>query len=169
MPMGLKKRYKCSNRLQSSDFMKKFTFTLQALLHLKESLEKQERNSLAAATRKLTALLQEKEDMLERRETASQDYSARMAGGMLASETQRYTSYFRMMKEMLELQDRKIHEAQAEIEACRQRLVEAMREIRMYENLREKQYQQYLQEMNNEEEKAIGDFVSYQNTQKPAG
>lgn len=149
--------------------MKKFTFTLQALLHLKEALEKQERNSLAAATRRLNALVQERDDMLARRETASRDYSARLSGGMMASETQRYTSYFRMMKEALELQDRKIRDAQAEIEACRQRLVEAMREIRMYENLREKQYQQYLQEMQIEEEKAIGDFVSFQNSQKPAG
>lgn len=149
--------------------MKKFTFSLQALLHLKESLEKQERNSLAAATRKLNTLAREKDDMLARRETASQEYASKLAGGMMASETQRYTSYFLMMKEALELQDRMIADAQAEIETCRQRLVEAMREIRMYENLRDKQYQQYLQEIQIEEEKAIGDFVSYQNSQKPAG
>lgn len=149
--------------------MKKFVFTLQALLHLKESLEKQERNNLGGITRRLNALLSEKEDMLRRRESASQDYAARLAEGIMAPETQRFTSYFLMMKELLEEQNRKIAAAQAEIEACRQRLVEVMREIHMFENLKDKQYQQYLQEVQIEEEKAIGDFVSYQNKQKPAG
>lgn len=149
--------------------MKKFTFTLQALLHLKESLEKQERNGLAAATRRLGALLREKEDMLGRREKAGADYAARLAQGMPAPETQRFTDYFRMMKDLLAEQETKIRAAQEDIEACRRRLVEIMREIHMYENLREKQYQQYLKELQTEEEKAIGDFVTYQTTNKPAG
>jgi flagellar protein FliJ len=149
--------------------MKKFVFTLQALLHLKESLEKQERNNLAGIARRLNALNAEKDDMLCRRESASQDYAAKLAGGMMASETQRFTSYFRMMKELLEEQDKKIDAVQAEIEACRQRLVEAMREIHMFENLKDKQYQQYLQDAQIEEEKTIGDYVSFQTTHKPAG
>lgn len=149
--------------------MKKFSFTLQALLHLKESLEKQERNNLAVLTRRLNELLSDRDDMVRRRENASELYSAKLASGMMASETQQYTHYFRMMKETLEEQAKKIKLVQDDIEACRQKLVEVMREIHMYENLKDKQYQEYLQEVQIEEEKTIGDFVSYQSTQKPAG
>ena len=147
--------------------MKKFVFTLQALLNLKQSQEKQERNSLAALTVRLNQLLAEREDMLGRRQRASEAYGERLASGMRAAETQQYTSYFRMMKDLLAEQDRRIEAARAETEECRRRLVEVLREIHMLENLREKQYQQYQQEMQIEQEKTIGDFVSYQSSQTP--
>jgi flagellar export protein FliJ len=148
--------------------MKKFTFTLQALLHLKESLEKQERNNLAVIARRHSQLVAERDDMLARRESASELYGAKLAGGMIAMETQNFTSYFRMMKDLLAEQERKIAQAQKELDVCRQKLVEVLREIHMLENLKEKQYQLYLQEAQIEQEKIIGDFVSYQSTQKPA-
>lgn len=148
--------------------MKKFVFSLQALLHLKLSIEKQEKSNLAAATRKMNALVSEREGMVARRDEASALYGAKLAEGMLASETHRFTSYFRMMKDALEEQDGKIRQAQGELDACRQRLVEIMREIHMLNTLRDKQYQQYLQEVQSENDRAIGDFVSYQTTNRPA-
>ena len=146
--------------------MKKFKFTLHALLHLKESLEKQERNNLGAATRRLNELMGERDDMLARRESAQQEYGEKLVSGMRALETQQFTAYFRMMKDMLEEQERRIAEAQAEVEACRKRLVEVLREIRMLENLKDKQYQEYLQEAQVEQDKLIGDFVSFQSKTK---
>jgi flagellar FliJ protein len=147
--------------------LRKFTFTLHALLHLKESVEKQERNDLAVATRRFHMLENEREELVQRREGAAATYAAMLTRGMAVSETQRFTDYFRMMKDLLEEQDRKITEVQEEIEACRKKLVEVMREIRMFENLRDRQYSQYLQEVQAEEEKTIGDFVSFQTNLNP--
>jgi flagellar protein FliJ len=149
--------------------MKKFIFSLQALLNLKESLEKQEKNSLMVLTRKLNALQAERDSLLDRRESANTLYSAKLAGGMLAAETHQFTGYFRMVKELLAEQNIKIAQAQAEVEACQKKLVEVMREIHMLESLKDKQYQQYLQEAQIEQDKVIGDFVSYQSTHKPDG
>ncbi len=147
--------------------MKKFVFTLQTLLNLKQSQEKQERNNLAALTVRLNQLTNERDEMVGRRERASEEYGQRLASGMRAAETQQYTAYFRMMKDLLAEQDRKIEAARQETEECRRRLVEVLREIHMLENLREKQYQQYQQELQIEQEKTIGDFVSYQTAQPP--
>lgn len=147
--------------------MKKFVFTLQSLLNLKQSQEKQERNNLASLTIRLNQLLAERDDMFERREKASASYSEQLASGMRAAETQQFTSYFRMMKDLLAEQDRKIEAAQRETEECRRRLVEVLREIHMLDNLREKQYQQYQLELQIEQDKTIGDYVSYQSTQTP--
>jgi flagellar protein FliJ len=147
--------------------MKKFTFTLHALLHLKESVEKQERNNLAVLTRKLRDLEAEREAMIARRDGAADNYGAKLAGGMAVSETQGFTDYFRMMKELLREQEARIVRASGEIEECRKRLVEILKEIRMLEKLREKQYAQYLAEVQAEEERTIGDFVSYQANLNP--
>jgi len=147
--------------------MRKFTFTLHALLHLKESLEKQERNNLAVITRKLHMLEAGRDELFRRRGGASASYGNELAEGMQVAGTQRYTDYFRMMKDLIAEQDRKIRDAQEEIEACRKRLVEVLREIRMLENLRDKQYAQYLQEVQAEEDKMIGDFVSFQTNLNP--
>jgi flagellar export protein FliJ len=149
--------------------MKKFAFSLQVLLHLKESLEKQERNNLGLITRRLNELLSGREEMVRRRETANQTWSEKLSEGMEASETQQFTLFFRMIKELVEEQDKKIKKTQDELETCRLKLVEVMREIHMLENLKQKQYTQYLQEVQIEEEKTIGDFVSYQSAKKPAG
>jgi flagellar FliJ protein len=142
--------------------MRKFTFTLHALLHLKESMEKQERNNLAVITRGLHQLQAGREEMERSRGEASESYAAKLAGGMAVADTRRFTDYFRLMKDLLAEQDKKIALAQEEIEACRKRLVEALREIRVLESLRDRQYAQYLQEAQTEEEKAIDDFVTYQ-------
>jgi flagellar export protein FliJ len=147
--------------------MRKFTFTLHALLHLKESIEKQERNSLAVITRRMHQLQAEREEMERSRSEASESYSAKLAGGMAVADTQRFTDYFRLMKDLLAEQDKKIALEQEEIEACRKRLVEVLREIHMLENLRDKQYSLYLQEVQAEEEKTINDFVSYQTNLYP--
>jgi flagellar export protein FliJ len=147
--------------------LRKFTFTLHALLHLKESVEKQERNNLSVISRKLHALEAEREEMLTRRDSASASYGEHLAEGMPVSDTRKFTDYFRMMKELISEQDRKIQDAQVEIEACRKRLMEVLREIRMLENLRDKQYAQYLQEVQAEDEKMIGDFVSFQTNMNP--
>jgi flagellar FliJ protein len=147
--------------------MRKFTFTLHALLHLRQSVEKQERNNLAVITRKMHQLEDERDAMLLRRDEASEVYKAKLQEGIPVSDTKQFTDYFRMMKDLLEEQARKILEAQQELEDCRRRLVEVMREIRTLEKLREKQYTEYMQEVQSEEERMIGDFVSYQTGQNP--
>lgn len=147
--------------------MRKFAFTLQSMLNLKESQEKQMRNTLGALARRLNELTAERDELLGRRGRASGEYGERLASGMMAAETQWYTDYFRMMKETLDGQECRIAAAAGELEECRAKLVEAMREIRTLENLRGKQYEQYQQEIQQEQEKTIGDFVSFQSTHKP--
>jgi flagellar export protein FliJ len=142
--------------------LRKFVFTLHALLHLKESVEKQERHNLGMLSRRLHDLEAEREDLLRRRGAASEACAAKLRDGMSAAGTQKYTDYFRMLKDLLAEKEREIEDVQREIEECRRRLVEVLREIRMLENLREKQYAEYMQEVRVEEERTINDFVSYQ-------
>lgn len=149
--------------------MKKFVFTLHALLHVKELLEKQERNTMLLLTRKLNQLTDEREELQRRRAEAAEGCSAKMREGIHANEAVQYADYLRLMTDLLKEQDTKIASVLAELDSCRTRLVELLKEINMLQKVKEKQYQQYLVDAQTEDEKMIGDFVSYQTTQKPTG
>lgn len=141
--------------------MKKFTFTLQTLYGLKQSLERQERNELGRLTARLNELEAGETALLARRAQAGQEFAARIAQGMTAADTTVHTSYQRALREQIAEQRAKIRQAREDVDGCRARLLEAMREVHMLEKLRERQYEQYLKDLQAEESAAINDFVSF--------
>lgn len=149
--------------------MRKFVFTLHALLHVRELLEKQERHHMLELTREIRELENERERMSGRRDGAACSLSGRMGAGVTVIEAQQVAGYLKRMTAELRAQDERIRSATAELEQCRARLVEVLKDINMLEKARDKQYQQYLADVQTEDEKLIGDFVSFQTTaQRPA-
>lgn len=149
--------------------MKKFVFTLHALLHVRRLLEKQERHHMLQLTREIHELEDERSRMSDSRDGAARALSGRMGKGVTVTEAQQVAGYLVRMTEELKVQDERIRSANVELEQCRARLVEVLKDINMLEKVREKQYQQYLADVQKEEDKLIGDFVSFQTTnQRPA-
>ncbi len=146
--------------------MRKFVFTLHALLHVKELLEKQERHRMLELTRELNDLQDEKARMEHSRDSAARALSQKMGGGVTVTEAQQFAGYLRRMTDELRSQDRRIAQAQQKLEECRARLVEVLKDINMLQKVKEKQYQQYLADAQLEDDKLIGDFVSFQTTQR---
>ena len=141
--------------------MKRFAFTLQPLYHLKQSLEKQERNTLGQLTARLHQLEAAEEALVAERARAGQEFSQRLTAGMTAADTGLHVVYDRAMGERITEQRAMVRQARADVEACRARLVEAMREVRMLERLRDRQYEEYLKLMQAEESAVINDFVTF--------
>ncbi len=146
--------------------MRKFVFTLHALLHVKELLEKQERHRMLELTRALSDLQDERARMEHCRDSAARALSQKMGGGVTVTEAQQFAGYLRRMTDELRSQDGRIAQAQQQLEECRARLVEVLKDINMLQKVKEKQYQQYLAEAQLEDDKLIGDFVSFQTTQR---
>ena len=55
----------------------------------------------------------------------------------------------------------RIKKAEKIVSECQSRLIVTMKEIKTYDKLRAEQYQEYLKEVQSEEEKVIGDLVSF--------
>lgn len=142
--------------------MKKFVFSLQALYEYKQTVEKLQKGELSraqAVLRELYAKDQELDDAFMRtRESLEEALQLRWGVGEALSEHDRFFMRLREEKEVLR---EKIKRAEDVRDKCQQRLITTMKELKAYAKLREEQYGEYLKEVQIEEEKNMGDLVSF--------
>jgi len=139
--------------------MKKFNFKLQRLLDLREMKEEQVKNELA----KLVAIQNvERARQQEYRQKIQKNYqllSNRMRQGNFsykeAMMCERYVDVAH--KAILNSQD-KIDQMEPEIQQVRERLIEASREKKVVEKLKERKWEDFLYEYNKEMAKEIDDM-----------
>ena len=142
--------------------MKKFVFSLAAVYEYKQTVEKLQKADLSNAQAVLRAL-QEEEQRLElaydnNKKTLEE---ALAAGTGVADALMRHDAYFRYLRDAREMLAAKIIKAEEHKEQCQALLITTMRELKTYENLRAEQYADYLKEVQAEEEKNMGDLVSF--------
>ncbi len=142
--------------------MKKFVFTLQAVYDIALSNEKQQKNLLKRVEERLRSLRLALDRMLERKEEARIQCAKDVDEGTDAIRMTQYARYFESLDDMISAQKKAIAAAEGEREKVVAALVEIRKEIKSLENLREKQMEEYRDEVKREEEQAIGDVVSYQ-------
>ena len=141
--------------------MRKFVFTLKSLLKVKISLENQKSIELSDQNRLIRRLEAELEALQARLRASTEEFNAKMErGGMSAGDAAAYSSGFRALHDRIIDQMDKIRRAIIVKERIMAELVELMGERKMLENLREKQYQEYLEEARREDAKIIDDFMS---------
>jgi flagellar FliJ protein len=143
--------------------MKRFVFTLQALLNTKISLEKQAKADLADSQARLRLLFREKEDILLRVQLRRNEWNDDMrAGGMHSADMATYFVGFRALQELAEAVRKKIAAAERERDRLQKKVVELMGERKVLEKLREKQREEYNELVRQEENKMMDDFLSNQ-------
>ncbi|MDR0381221.1 MAG: flagellar export protein FliJ [Oscillospiraceae bacterium] len=142
--------------------MKKFVFTMQPLLGVKIALEKQIRAELAEARRREERFrreLLEKQEALARRRAEAESKARR---GVSVRELRLQSNGFNTLFEALARQARKVETAEEETGRVQRRLIDTMRERKILEKLREKQWNLYREELRREEALLIDDFLSNQ-------
>ncbi len=131
--------------------MARFQFRMQSVLDLKTRLEEQQRNAFAAAkksldeeTDKLEALFARKADYeREGREMREESLHIR---DILDNE-----NAISRMNEFIDAQKQAVKRAEDRVEAEREKMVEMMKERKTYERLREKAFEQFLEDEKHEE------------------
>ncbi len=145
--------------------MRRFVFSLQKVLEYRQRLEEQAIRAFAEAQAQLTheqavlhKLLIEREECL-RRSHRRQHLSVEL----LAVEQ----TYLSALEERIEQQRQRVAEAEKVLEEKRQALIEAQRERKTLERLREKQYEEWRQEWLRTEQKALDDLAAVRATITP--
>ena len=141
--------------------MPKFFFRLQGHLDLKSKLEDQRKLEYGQAAAdlereraKLNALETQRTEALSAfREDINKNVKPQLAGV--------YNNYLNRLKESISLQADAVKQAEAEAERRRLALVEAMKERKMLETLKEKHYADYIKEQNLMEQKAADEVISF--------
>ena len=142
--------------------MKKFVFSLQALLNYKETVERTQKAELKRAQQILRELQEEEMRLL----TAYSDNEISLERALrertdIVTALAEHDAYFRYLRNALIEVREKIIRAERVVSECQTRLITTMRELKTYNKLRNEQYLEYLKEVQMEEEKEIGDLVSY--------
>jgi len=142
--------------------MKKFKFTLQALYDYKLTVEKTQKADLKKAQQALRDLIDEELRLL--RAYADNELSlerALISNEDVVSALSEHDAYFRYLRDALKEIRKKIARAEEVVALCQERLIKTMKEIKTYTKLKNEQFQRYLKEVQSEEDKEIGDLVSF--------
>lgn len=142
--------------------MKKFKFTLQSLYNYKITVEKLQKAELRKAQQALRELLDEEQRLLRAYVENERSLAKALRENTdVANALVEHDAYFRFLRDaLIELRER-IREAEELVRQCQDRLIITMKELKTYVKLRNEQYQEYLKEVQIEEDKNMGDLVSF--------
>lgn len=141
--------------------MKKFVFSLNSLFDLKKTQKDKIQGEYAAANAVYQAALKKKETLERTQHEKSEEYETKARQGMTVFDMQGYVVYLRELQEQIKLAVRETEKALREAEIKRNELINVHKEIRVLEKLYEKQYSEYLKDIEKSETKAIEDILSY--------
>ncbi len=147
--------------------MGRFRYRMQNILNIKEKLEAQARNEFAAANLELM----EQQDILAQmlkhnRELEEESKRLRLRDSLSIKEIKDNTLSIELQKEKMKQQALRIHEAERKVEQKRKVMVDLMQERKTHELLKERAFEQFLQEEKAAESKQIDELTSYTYGQK---
>lgn len=141
--------------------MAKFNFRLQGILNIKQKLEDQEKISYGQAKMRLEAEEQKLMELVNHKAQLIEEKAALMAGRIRPQELNLYENAIHGADIAIENQKKSVALARKEMEIAQARLDQAMKERKTYEKLREKAFDQFVEEQNYEEQLEINELVSY--------
>ncbi len=146
--------------------MAKYTYRLQSLINIKEKLEEQKKNELAVENNKLnqekqvlTELYQEMSSTLDKQEKEQKQ-------SINAIQLQLYINYTDKLKIEIKQQLDKVEKQEKKTEEVRLELLEYTKAKKSLEKLKEKDYENYLEEEKRAEQKLVDEIVSYKYNSK---
>ncbi|MBR6358073.1 MAG: flagellar export protein FliJ [Lachnospiraceae bacterium] len=141
--------------------MAKFNFRLQGVLNIKQKLEDQEKIAYGLARAKLNEEEEKLQALIDRRDALFSHKQSLMNGQIDFTELNITQHAIDGNAAAIESQKKAVIRATKAMEAAQQRLEKAMKERKTYEKLRENAYEQFLQDMNYEEQLEINELVSF--------
>ena len=141
--------------------MAKFVYRMQNILDIKNKLEVQARNSYAAARIKLSQEEEKLDRMFEQKKAYEENYRQQLSGNINILQINICKNAIELCKNQIKKQLVEVKVASLNLEAAQKRLGEVMKERKIQEKLREKAYEEFLQELNDHEKKEIDELVSF--------
>jgi len=137
-----------------------FKFRLEKVLNYKETVENQSKIKFAQVKQKLTieeALLNDfynqKKSVIDRRNSSSK--------GIKVGELAMYNSYIGALNKRIEKQSLIVARTREELDRVKDDMVQAVTEKKIFEKLREIQYEEFIYKQGKEELKINDNFISY--------
>jgi len=143
-----------------------YQFKLEALRRFREHQEETKQKKLAEAQMDLEADLNRLGEYLAQRERTGEDLQQCQQQSATGRQIAVYLNYLQKLNRDIEQQQDIVARKRQVCEAARQEVLEAMKKRKALEKLKEKSLQRYLENLDHEEEKFIGEMAINRFTHK---
>ncbi len=141
--------------------MARFRFSMENILSMKEKLEEQEKVEYSQCMMRLNQEEERYQELLERQSMIEVELKNTINEVLDISEIRDKEDALEIMKMYVMQQGLVVEQCQEEVRLAREKLSEAMRERKTYENLRDKAFEEFKLEESKREQKEIDELVSY--------
>lgn len=138
-----------------------FRYRMQSILNIKVKMETQAKQEFAVVKLALDAQEEKLVFLQDRKKKYENEARGLLSGGLLLQDIIENKSAILRMMDMIEEQMVQVRLAEHKLEQARQRLQEVMQERKTHEKLREKAFDEFLQEEKQRESKEIDQLTSY--------
>ncbi|MCL1843933.1 MAG: flagellar export protein FliJ [Defluviitaleaceae bacterium] len=146
--------------------MPRFQFRLQQYLGVKEQLESQKEIEYAKALRTVAEEKERLAQMYEQREEAVEKLRSAVSKSISPMEVRRFNNHIERLKHNIKVQTERVAAAEEFAEQKRQELVQAMKERKALETVKENAREEFLKEVDIAERKKVDELVSFKYTEK---
>ena len=141
--------------------MAKFVYKMESILSVKYKMEDQAKNAFAEANMVLNQEEEKLANLYVRKEDYENQLSGQVSGSLRIMEIRRIEEAVEVMKYYIKMQMIAVNTAKQRVEKARVRLNRAMQERKIHEKLKEKAFEEFLQELAIEERKELDELVSF--------
>ena len=138
-----------------------FKFKLEPVLSLKEKIEDSKKRELGAATMHKEVLFNEKRQLMEKKEEAMQAVKAHNSIVVDVRSLKAFNQYSVYMDQAIKAKNQQVQEAQKKVEEKREELLEAVKERKIFDHLKDIQNEVFIEEEKREEQRILDDIVTY--------
>lgn len=140
--------------------MKKFKFSLQVLLDVRNREEKNAKNELSISKMELLKLEKQLEDLMLEKEKCENELIKASQNIITPDKIHTYYIYLNKLENLIDIKKNEVHNMEIKCEKIMEKLIEIRKMVKMIEILKEQKYQEYLKETEIEEMKLIDDFIN---------
>ena len=141
--------------------MPRFQFRLQQYLGVKEQIEEQKELEYANALRKLEEEKTKLEEMINQRNEAIESMRRSLLRSISPIEIRRFNNTIERLKHYIIVQQERVKAAEIFAEGKRQELIQAMKDRKALEVVKDKAHEEFMLEMNLAEQKLVDELVSF--------
>lgn len=146
--------------------MARFRYSLQSILDIKLKMETQAKQEFSAAKNALDEENEKLEQLFQRKAEYEAESKRLLSGILDVREIDENKNALLRMEELVVLQQTQVAIAERRMVVAREALTEVMKERKTHETLRDKAFEEFLQEENRQESKTVDELTSYTYGQK---
>ncbi len=142
--------------------MDKFSFRLENILEIKRKFEEQQKNEFMQAMKQLNVEETRLSELCEKREVVYEEAKKSREKTLQLRRLQESQQEIKFIEDAIKQQQIYVKRAKQRADKEQVKLAELMKERKTYEQLREREFEQYKLDMQAEEMKEIDELTSYQ-------